>query len=116
MATDKPISGLPAATSINPSDLSVLVDNGNNYSYTFTLLLSLISQNLAIGANITFGTTIPLNTVGNNGDIFINTTAQSFAQKSAGAWAVVYTITATGQLDGTVLFGTSTPPASGTGN
>lgn len=113
---DQKISQLPVASAISPTDISVLVSGGVDYQYAFSLLLTFLSSNLAVGATVSFGTSLPSNTFGNNGDVFINTTAQSFAQKLAGTWTVVYTISATGQLDGTVLFGTSTPPSNTLGN
>ncbi|HEX8021177.1 SGNH/GDSL hydrolase family protein [Mucilaginibacter sp.] len=58
---------------------------------------------------------LPQNTNGKNGDVFINTTAGSFAQKIAGTWTVVYTIAAGGSTDTTVLYGTAIPNTA-TGN
>ena len=81
MPTDKKISELPIAPSINASDISVLVDGGTDYQYTFTLLLQFLASNLVTGANISFGVTLPQNISGNNGDVFINTNTGSFAQK-----------------------------------
>ena len=81
MPTDKKISELPVATTINGSDVSVLVDSSTDYQYTFTLLLQFLEANITVGAGITFGTTLPQNTAGSNGDVFVNTAAGSFAQK-----------------------------------
>jgi len=112
MATDKKITELPIATSISASDVSVLVDSGTDYQYTFTLLLQFLEANLVTGANLSFGTTLPQNTIGNNGDVFVNTTAGSFAQKIAGTWTVVYTISAANGADGTMLYGGGVPGTS----
>jgi hypothetical protein len=112
MPTDKKISELPIASSISSSDVSVLVDGGTDYQYTFTLLLQFLEANLTTGANISFGTTLPQNTTGNNGDIFVNTSAGSFAQKISGAWAIVYTLPAANGADGTLLYGAGLPASS----
>jgi hypothetical protein len=114
MPTDKKINELPIATSVNASDISVLVNSGTDYQYTFTLLLQFLQANLATGANLSFGTTLPQNTTGKNGDVFVNTTAGSFAQKVASTWTVVYTLPAANAADGTLLYGAGLP-ASATG-
>lgn len=116
MPDNKRISELGVITAIQPTDISVLVDASVDYKFTFAQLLTFLSANLTIGANISFGTAIPLNTTGKNGDVFVKTTTQQFVQKQSGTWTVVYTVSSTGTLDGTTLYGTSTPPASGTGN
>lgn len=113
---DKKISELPLASAINPADISVLVNNNTDYKFTFATLIQFLAGNLSVGANITFGTTLPQNTVGKNGDVFINTSAGSFAQKIFGTWNVVYTLPFTSEVtDGTVLYGLGIPGAS-TGN
>jgi hypothetical protein len=112
MPTDKKISELPIATSISTSDISVLVDSGTDYQYTFTLLLQFLKANLTTGANISFGATLPQNTTGNNGDVFVNTTAGSFAQKVSGTWTVVYTLPAANAADGALLYGAGLPGSS----
>ena len=116
MGTDKKISELPVASGISPTDISVLVNNGTDYQFAFSTLLQFISSGLSTGANITFGTTLPQNTSGKNGDVFINTSASSFAQKTSGVWAVTYTLPSTsGATDGTILYGLGVPGSS-TGN
>ena len=113
MATDKKISELPVAPGINPTDLSVLVSGGTDYQFAFSALLQFISSGLSVGANITFGITFPQNTTGNNGDVFFNTAAGSFAQKVSGVWTVVYTLpSSTGTADSTVLYGNGVPGGS----
>jgi hypothetical protein len=114
MATDKKISELPVATGIQASDISVLVNGGTDYQYTFSLLLQFMAAHLAVGAKISFGTTLPQATDGSNGDVFVNTAAGSFAQKIAGTWTIVYTLPAANAADGTLLYGTGVPGA-GTG-
>ncbi|HZY36394.1 MAG TPA: hypothetical protein VFE53_07090 [Mucilaginibacter sp.] len=109
---DKKISELPVATSISASDISVLVDSGTDYQYTFTLLLQFLEANLITGANVSFGTTLPQNTSGNNGDVFVNTSGGSFAQKVAGTWTIVYTVSAANGADGTMLYGGGVPGTS----
>jgi hypothetical protein len=110
MATDKKISELPVIASLAAADVSVLVHSGTDYQYSFTSLLEFIEAGINPGARISFGTTLPQNTTGKNGDIFINTTAGSFAQKQSGSWLVKYTLPASGGLaDGTVLYGAGVP-------
>lgn len=114
--SDKKITELPIATSISTSDISVLVDNGTDYQFAFSALLGFIGSNLNLGANISFGGTLPQNTAGKNGDVFINTSAGNFAQKISGAWTIVYTLpSSSGSTDGTVLYGLGVP-GSATGN
>jgi hypothetical protein len=114
--SDKKITELPITTSISATDISVLVDNGTDYQFAFSTLLGFIGSNLNLGANISFGGTLPQNTSGKNGDIFINTSAGSFAQKISGEWTVVYTLpSSSGSTDGTVLYGLGIP-AIATGN
>jgi hypothetical protein len=113
---DKKITELPIASALNLSDVSILVSSGTNYQYAFTTLLQLIGDNLNVGANLSFGTTLPSNTLGNNGDVFIKTNTGAFAQKIAGVWTIVYTLpTTSGITDGTVLYGLGIP-GSGAGN
>ncbi|HAL80805.1 MAG TPA: hypothetical protein DCO83_00070, partial [Mucilaginibacter sp.] len=90
----------------------MLVDGGTDYQYTFTLLLAFLEANLTTGAGISFGTTLPQNTNGNNGDVFVNTSAGSFAQKVSGVWTVVYTLPAANAADGTLLYGAGLPGSS----
>jgi len=99
---DKKLSELPLASSLNLTDVSILVNNGTDYQFAFSTLLQLISSNLTIGADISFGTTLPSNINGKNGDIFINTVNGSFAQKTANTWTIVYTLPSSGETtDGT---------------
>jgi hypothetical protein len=116
MPTDKKISELPVASAIDTTDLSVLVSSGTDYQFAFATLLSFIGSGLDLGAHISFGGTLPQNTTGKDGDVFINTSAGNFAQKIAGTWTVVYTVSSSeGSTDGTVLYGLGVP-ASSTGN
>lgn len=110
MAADKKISELPVISSVAASDVSVLVHSGTDYQYSFTTLLEFIQAGVNPGANISFGTTPPQNTTGKNGDVFINTSTGSFAQKQSGAWSVKYTLPASNSTaDGTVLYGSGVP-------
>jgi hypothetical protein len=115
MATDKKISELPVISAVTATDVSVLVHNGADYQFDFTTLLQFINSGINPGASISFGTTLPQNTTGKNGDIFINTTAGSFAQKQSGAWSVKYTLPVNNGTDGTVLYGSGIP-GTGIGN
>ncbi|WP_121810946.1 SGNH/GDSL hydrolase family protein [Mucilaginibacter kameinonensis] len=116
MANDKKISELPVAETINASDKSILISNNADYQFDFAALLQFINSGLNAGANLTFGSVLPQNISGKNGDVFINTTAGSFAQKIAGVWTVVYTISAGGTADTTVLYGTTAPNSVTGGN
>lgn len=110
LAMDKKISELGLIASIDSADVSILVHNNTDYQFTFSTLLSFISSNLVTGAIITFGTSLPQNNMGRNGDLFINTSSGSFAQKNAGSWAIVYTPSSPdSQADGTVLYGLGIP-------
>ncbi len=113
MANDKKISDLPIVSTISANDNSVLVKNGTDYQFAFDTLLQFIGSELSVGANITFGSTLPPNNTGKNGDIFINTTTGSFAQKLTNTWTVVYTLPqGNNTVDGTVLYGNSNPGTS----
>jgi hypothetical protein len=112
MPTDKKISELPIATSVNASDISLLVNGDTDYQYTFTLLLQFLQANLTTGANLSFGTILPQNTTGKNGDVFVNTSSGSFAQKVSGAWTVVYTLPAADAANGTLLYGAGLPASA----
>ncbi|MEO6633208.1 MAG: hypothetical protein ABIN13_15840, partial [Mucilaginibacter sp.] len=114
MSTDKKISELPIATTVSASDISILVNGDTDYQYTFTVLLQFLQANLTTGANISFGTVLPQNTTGKNGDVFVNTASGLFAQKVSGTWTIVYTLPAANAADGTLLYGAGLP-GSGTG-
>lgn len=109
MATDKKISELPVSPGLSANDISVLVNNGVDYQFSISLLLQYLTSNLASGAAIAFGTTLPQNNTGKNGDVFVKTSTGQFAQKIAGNWVVVYTLPQVGAGDGTLLFGTGAP-------
>ncbi len=114
MATDKRISDLPVFTgSIVPDDIAAFVDvHGNiTYQFSFAQLLTFISSNASLGANVSYGTTNPT-TGGNNGDIFINTSSNQFLQKVSGTWTVFYTATP-GVNGNAFTFGSADPSASG---
>lgn len=111
MATDKKLSELPIASAINASDSSILVKGDVDYQFTFDTLLQFISEGLSVGANITFGSSLPPNNTGKNGDVFINTINGTYAQKTAGVWVIVYNQQPLSSSDGTVLYGTNNPGA-----
>ena len=117
MATDKKISELPVISAVAATDVSVLVHNGADYQFNFTTLLQFINSGINPGASISFGTNLPQNTTGKNGDIFINTTGGSFAQKQSGTWSVKYTLPVNNGTDGTVIYGSGIPgPGIGNNN
>jgi len=112
MPTDKKISELPVASSLNSADVSVLVDNDTDYQYTFALLLQFLEANLSMGASISFGIVLPQNTTGNDGDVFVNTAVGTFAQKISDTWTIVYTLPAANAADGAMLYGAGLPGSS----
>ena len=112
MATDKKISELPVSTGISGADVSILVKDGTDYQFPISQLLDYFSNTLTTGAILTFGTLLPQNTTGKNGDVFFNTTAKQFAQKLSGTWTVVYTLPETNAADGTLLYGAGLPASS----
>ncbi|WP_374951124.1 hypothetical protein [Mucilaginibacter sp.] len=114
MATDKKISELPVSSVITASDVSVLVNNGVDYQFSISLLLQYLTSNLSSGSSIAFGTVLPQNNIGKNGDVFLKTSTGQFAQKIAGNWAIVYTLPEANAADGTLLYGQG-EPAAGTG-
>ncbi|MBK0378583.1 hypothetical protein [Mucilaginibacter segetis] len=109
MATDKKINELPVLSGISANDISVLVNNGVDYQFTISLLLQYLSTNLSSGASIAFGSVLPQNNTGKNGDVFLKTSTGQFAQKIAGEWAVVYTLPEANAADGALLFGAGLP-------
>jgi hypothetical protein len=114
--SDKKITELQLSSSIDAQDVSLLVRGDTDLQFTFATLLQFISNNISTGADFSFGTVLPSNLTGKNGDIFINTAAGSFAQKISGAWVVVFAI-APPTINGgdSVLYGLGTPSTS-TGN
>lgn len=115
--SDKKISELPLIPALNGDEISLLVNGGTDYKFAFSTLLQFISSNLNIGATVSFGTIMPPNINGKNGDLFIRTDTGSFAQKIAGTWTVVYTIpSSSGAADGTILYGIGMPAVSAGNN
>ncbi|QQL50329.1 hypothetical protein [Mucilaginibacter ginkgonis] len=90
MSSDKKISQLTPYPLITGNELSVLSDGVTDYQFTFSVLLQYLSNNIGNRLNTTFGTTLPQNYEGENGDIFINTASNTFAQKVNGVWIVKY--------------------------
>jgi|GEM_PF-4865230 len=109
MATDKKITELPIAPGLSAADVSLLVNNGIDYQFSVSQLLDYLNANLTAGASLTFGTQMPQNTAGKNGDVFVKTTTGQFAQKLTGTWAIVYTLPETNAADGTLLYGAGLP-------
>lgn len=109
---DKKISELPVASAIGTTDISVLVSGDTDYQFDFTHLLQFISANLSTGANFSSGITIPQNTIGKNGDVFLKTNTATFYQKLNGTWSLSYTIPTGSGPDGTLLYGLGVPGIS----
>jgi len=106
---DKTITELPVATAIGTTDVSVLVSNNIDYQFDFALLLQFISANISTGAAITFGTIIPQNNTGKNGDVFFKTDTTAFYQKTNGAWAQVYAPSTSTNTGSALLYGEGIP-------
>jgi len=106
---DKTITQLPVATAIGTTDVSVLVSNNVDYQFNFALLLQFISSNISTGAAITFGTVVPQNNAGNNGDVFFKTDTPSFYQKTNGAWIQTYSRAAETVTGSALLYGQGVP-------
>ena len=114
---DKTISELPIASAINLADISILVSSNADYQFSFTTLLAFIAANLPVGATNTFGTAVPQNNTGSNGDVFIKTDTAAFYQKVNGTWTIIYTMPSAGNTSTTLIYGTGTPgSAIGTDN
>jgi hypothetical protein len=111
MSVDQKISELPIASAIGNSDAGLLVSNGADYQFAMSLLLQYVSSNLNTGAQFIFGTVLPQNTSGKNGDVYLDTTDGTIAQKRFGSWTIVYSPPAQPvRLSGnTTLYGLSTP-------
>ena len=85
---DKKISELPVASTIGATDISVLVSDGTDYQFTFSQLIQFLSTNLPTGDNYSYGTTIPQDNTGKNGDVFLKTNTATFYQKLNGTWTL----------------------------
>lgn len=110
MAVDKRYTELPVATSLLPADIMAMVDPTGNitYQFTFAQLMTFLSQNAQLGAVITFGTVIPANSSGKDGDLYIKTDTGQFVQRLSGTWTVVYTVVQ-GVVGTKVTFGSADP-------
>jgi hypothetical protein len=106
---DKKISDLPVASVISPTDVSVIVSSDTDYQFDFTLLLQFISANISTGTVFTFGTAIPQDSTGKNGDVFLKTDTATLYQKLNGTWASSYTMPTGSGADGTMLYGIGMP-------
>ncbi len=106
---DKTITELPVASAIGTTDVSVLVSNNVDYQFDFALLLQFISANISTGAAITFGTVIPQNNSGKNGDVFFKTDTPAFYQKTNTAWAQVYAQATSTNSGSALLYGEGIP-------
>ena len=105
----KTITELPVASAIGTTDVSVLVSNNVDYQFDFALLLQFISANISTGAAITFGTVIPQNNSGKNGDVFFKTDTPAFYQKTNAAWAQVYAPATSTNSGSALLYGEGIP-------
>ena len=112
---DKNIAQLPVATAIAATDLLVLDSNGITESIQFQNFMASAQAAISAGATVTFGTTIPQNTTGKNGDVFCKTDTNAFYQRIAGTWTAVFTITFT-NTGNAVLYGTGAPGLVGNNN
>lgn len=106
---DKTITELPVASAISPTDVSILVSNNVDYQFDFALLLQFISANINTGAAISFGTAIPQNNSGKNGDVFFKTDTLAFYQKTNGTWVQTYSPAASTNSGTTLLYAEGVP-------
>ena len=106
---DKKISELPVASAIGATDISVLVSDGTDYQFTFSQLIQFLSANLPTGDNYSYGTTIPQDNTGKDGDVFLKTNTATFYQKLNGTWTLSYTIPTGSGPDGTLRYGLGVP-------
>jgi hypothetical protein len=81
--TDKKISQLPVATSISGSDIFPIVAGAISKQVTITKLLELLVPSL-VKWYVDNGS--PSNTLGNNGDLYLDSLNADIYQKSAGSW------------------------------
>jgi hypothetical protein len=112
MAADKKISELPVSMGISANDISILVNNGVDYQFSISLLLQYLANNLTSGTSISFGTTLPQNNTGKNGDVYVKTDTSQFLQKTGGNWAVVYKLPDAASINSSLLYGVGLPGAN----
>ncbi|UEG54536.1 hypothetical protein LLH06_06125 [Mucilaginibacter daejeonensis] len=108
---DKRISELPAVTSVNGDDVSVLVRNGTDQQFNFSQLRSFIADQISTGAQITFVTDKPQDLTGKDLDVAINSTNGKLYQKRSGTWTEAYT-PATSASGSEIIYGVGIPAAS----
>lgn len=89
---DKKITELQTAPPITGDDIGILVNNGADYQYPFSRLLSYISQNIAAGCNITFVSSVPQNNTGKHLDVAIDIITGAFYQKQHDNWINTYSL------------------------
>lgn len=108
---DKSILQLLAASVLNLTDTGVIVQGTETEQFQLQLLIDLLSANVNLGANITFGTTVP--TGGRVGDFYVKTDTNQFYQNIGGTWTVIYTVASS---TGTNIIYAVGVPSAGTGN
>ncbi|MCD8740376.1 hypothetical protein LT679_07160 [Mucilaginibacter roseus] len=90
MAIDKKISELPITSALTADGVSVVVQDGADYQYNLEQLLSFVGDNINTGVSLNFGTILPQNNYGKNGDVFINTLSGAMYQKVNAVWLSTY--------------------------
>lgn len=90
MAIDKKITELTPISTLTGNEIGVLASGNWDYQFTLSTLLQYVGKNLNTRASTSFGAVLPQNISGEDGDLFINTNNNSFAQKVNGQWAVKY--------------------------
>ncbi|MCJ8208656.1 collagen-like protein [Mucilaginibacter sp. RS28] len=113
MAIDKKLTELPVASAIDGSDVSIIARNGADYQFNLSSLLPYLQGNIQAGAQVLFGTVLPQDAAGRNGDIFINTVANNILQKVNGTWISKYQLT---QGNGSQIYFDLGNPSPGFGN
>jgi hypothetical protein len=110
---DKKITELQVAPPITGDDIGILVNNGTDYQYPFSQLLSYIAQNIATGCNVTFVSTVPQNNIGKHLDVAINIVTGAFYQKQYNNWVNTYTLPSdTGANGNNITYGLGEPNAA----
>lgn len=111
--SDKKISELNSAGNVAGTDISLLVRGEVDYNFTMAELLEFIQENITGTAHVYFGTAAPVDSSGNEGDVFFYKNGEIYVriyQKVSDSWLAMVTIPLTGP-DGCLLFGEGEPEA-----
>lgn len=109
MATDKKISELPVVSALTADDVSVIVKDGADYQYNLEQLIGFVGSNINAGVSVTFGTTLPQNNFGKNGDVFVNTLSGAMYQKVNAVWLSTYIPSPNNATGNTTIYASGIP-------